>query len=88
MFDGIVEVPITDACSGDLTITFADLEGAGFEADLPEVGDVVVGDDYSIEVRFSSVSPNPGEYQASLTIEADGLMYQPPKQIIYVYEGE
>ncbi len=84
MVDGVASVQITNTCSNDLVITEATLDGVGFEADLPEVGDVVVGEDWIVEVYFTSESPHDGEYQTTLTIQADGLVDMPSRDIIYV----
>jgi len=89
MVDGVAIVQITETCGTDLVIEEATLDGVGFEADLPEIGDIVSGDNWSIEVYFTSVSPNDGEYQTTLTIEADGLVGMPSRDIIYVVgEGD
>ena len=87
MMDGAVSVQITESCGNDLVITEATLSGVGFEAELPEIGEIVVGDDWSIDVYFTSVSPHDGEYQTTLTIEADGLVGMPPRDIIYIVGG-
>jgi hypothetical protein len=88
MVDGVASVQITDTCGNELVITEATLDGFGFEAVLPEVGEIVDGQDWSVEVQFVSVTPHDGEYQATLTIQADGLVEMPSRDIIYVVGGD
>lgn len=77
-----VTVQISKDCTGEIEITEARLTGPGFEADLPAVGDIVDGMDFSVEVRF--VSENTGdEYQATLEISGLGLIDMPARDIIY-----
>lgn len=77
-----VTVQISQDCAGEIEITEATLTGPGFEADLPAVGDIVDGMDFSVEVRFVSDSSD-GEYQATLEISGLGLIDMPPRDIIY-----
>jgi hypothetical protein len=78
-----VTVQITEDCAGEIEITEATLVGPGFEADLPTVGDIVDGQDLSVEVRFISDSPGDGEYQATLLLSGVGLIDMPPRDLIY-----
>ncbi len=77
-----VTVQISQDCAGEIEITEARLTGPGFEADLPAVGDIVDGMDFSVEVRFVSDSTD-GEYQATLEISGLGLIDMPSRDIIY-----
>ncbi len=83
MDEDTVTVPITGDCASEIEITEASLSGVGFEADLPEVGEIVDGDNLSVEVRFVSDSPGDGEYQATLRISGLGLVDMPPRDLIY-----
>ena len=78
-----VTVQITDDCVGEIEITEASLVGPGFEADLPTVGDIVDGQQFSVDVHFTSDSPGDGEYQATLKISGVGLIDMPARDLIY-----
>ena len=78
-----VSVAITDDCAGEIEITEASLSGAGFDADLPAIGDIVDGDNFSVDVSFVAVTPGDGEYQATLRISGIGLVDMPARDLIF-----
>ncbi len=80
-------VVVVEDCDNDLTVTEVDLVGAGWDGDLPAVGDKISAGTWTIEVFFSG-SDFPGEYTGLLTIEADGLDPEPAKEIRYVILGD
>lgn len=83
-----VSVAVTDDCAGEIEITEASLIGPGFEADLPEIGDLVDAENFSVDVSFVAVTPGDGEYQATLQISGVGLVDMPPRDVIYVVGSE
>ena len=79
-----VTVAVTSDCAGEIEITEAKLSGPGFEADLPEIGDLVDAQNFEVDVSFVAVTPGDGEYQATLQISGVGLVDMPPRDVIYV----
>lgn len=79
-----ISVDITGDCAGEIEITEASLSGPGFEADLPEIGDIVDAQNFAVDVSFVAVSPGDGEYQATLQVSGVGLVDMPPRDVIYV----
>ena len=69
---GSAEVVITEGCDYALVVTEADLIGAGFDADLPLVGDTVDTESWVVTVTFSA--DEPGTYSGSLYIAAENLL--------------
>ncbi len=87
--DGVATVVLTEDCDLDLTVTESTLNGAGFSAELPEVGDVISAGTWSIEVLWDEgwedegVVEDGSTFSATLTIAADGLDDQPAKELTY-----
>ncbi|MEE2750172.1 MAG: hypothetical protein VX519_01975 [Myxococcota bacterium] len=87
--DGVATVVLTEDCELDLTVTEATLNGAGFSAELPAVGDVIPAGSWSIDVLWDDgweeegVVEDGSTFSATLTIEADGLDEQPAKELTY-----
>ena len=86
---GIATVVLTEDCELDLTVTEASLNGAGFSAELPEVGDVISAGTWSIDVSWDDgwldegVVEDGSTFSATLSIAADGLDEQPAKELTY-----
>lgn len=74
-------------CENTLTVTSVSLIGAGWDGDLPKVGDKIPAGSWSITV-FHDGGDHPGEYTGELSIEAEGLDPEPAKPLRYVITGD
>ena len=86
--DGVATVVLTEDCEIELTVTEVSLAGAGFTAELPEVGDVIDPGTWEIDVIWEDGwedegAVTEGTFSANLTIAADGLDEQPAKELTY-----
>ena len=85
--DGTGTVVVVEDCENDLQVTSVELIGAGWDADLPAVGDRIPAGTWTITV-FHTGASNPGTYTGELSIEADGLDPEPSKPLQYVIDGD
>jgi hypothetical protein len=85
---GSASVVVTTGCDFDLEVTDVELKGAGFDADLPEIGDLISEDTWRIDVYFDTeLAQEPGTYSGVLYIYADNLMDDSlPKDLVAVVE--
>ena len=89
--DGQATIVVADDCDFDLTITEAEIKGAGFSADLPAVGDVIQGN-LSFDVYFDLAASNgeespPGTYSGVVYISAENLVDDSqPKDVFAIVE--
>ncbi len=80
-------VVVVEDCANDLEVTSAEIIGAGWDADLPSVGDLIPAGTWQITV-FHDGGVHPGTYTGELTLEAEGLDPEPAKPLQYVIPGD
>jgi len=85
--DGTANVLIVEDCANDLKVTSAELIGAGWDADLPNVGDLIPAGSWTITV-FHTGADHPGTYSGELSVEAEGLDPEPAKPLQFVIAGD
>lgn len=85
--DGVASVVVVEDCENDLQITSVELIGAGWDGDLPNVGDLIPAGTWTITV-FHTGADHPGTYTGELSVEAEGLDPEPSKPLQFVIEGD